>query len=210
MCSTSTMLSPRPWTPLFPSSQGNNGDVFFNDDKLSPVNKTGLQIKEDVFLPRASMSSIGSESGEQHQSSFLLDCSNPRYKTEICRNFKERATCVYGDQCQFAHGRRELRDVVRNCKYKTKHCQKYWVTGYCAYGPRCNFLHNEEAEEDNPAPVKRRSIRSVIGRASSRCSSTSSGSVTPEPPLENEVKKVNSDSDDDIFSGMEKWDNKEP
>ena len=23
---------------------------------------------------------------------------NPRYKTEICRNFKERARCIYGDQ----------------------------------------------------------------------------------------------------------------
>ncbi len=47
-------------------------------------------------------------------------------------------------QCQFAHGRRELRDVVRNNKYKTKLCQKYWVAGYCAYGPRCNFLHDED------------------------------------------------------------------
>lgn len=95
------------------------------------------------------------------------DPSSLRYKTEVCRNFKERSKCVYGEQCQFAHGRRELRyqviqfwvmatkstpfyvllsfrDVVRNAKYKTKHCQKYWITGYCAYGPRCNFLHNEQ------------------------------------------------------------------
>ena len=26
---------------------------------------------------------------------------NPRYKTEICRNFKERARCIYGDQVIF-------------------------------------------------------------------------------------------------------------
>lgn len=71
---------------------------------------------------------------------------NPRYKTEICRNFKERSRCIYGDQCQFAHGRRELRDFVRNNKYKTKLCQKYWVSGYCVYGPRCNFLHDEDKE----------------------------------------------------------------
>lgn len=76
--------------------------------------------------------------------------SNPRYKTEICRNFKERSRCIYGDQCQFAHGRRELRDVVRNTKYKTKLCQKYWMTGYCAYGPRCNFLHNESDSLEQP------------------------------------------------------------
>merc|ERR1711981_1370036 len=42
--------------------------------------------------------------------------ANPRFKTEICRNFKERNKCVYGDRCQFAHGRRELREVVQNSK----------------------------------------------------------------------------------------------
>ena len=68
--------------------------------------------------------------------------ANPRFKTEICRNFKEKGTCLYGDLCQFAHGKHELRgDVVRHSKYKTKPCQKYWVAGYCAYGPRCNFVH---------------------------------------------------------------------
>jgi hypothetical protein len=74
---------------------------------------------------------------------------NTRYKTEICRNFKERSNCIYGDQCQFAHGRQELRDASRNNKYKTKSCQKYWVTGYCAYGPRCNFLHLESEDSYN-------------------------------------------------------------
>merc|ERR1711936_1305241 len=70
---------------------------------------------------------------------------NPRFKTEICRNFKEKGSCLYGDLCQFAHGKHELRkDVGRHNKYKTKHCQKYWITGYCAYGPRCNFIHQEK------------------------------------------------------------------
>merc|ERR1712112_493283 len=73
---------------------------------------------------------------------------NPRFKTEICRNFKEKGTCLYGDLCQFAHGNHELRkDVVRHSKYKTKLCQKYWIAGYCAYGPRCNFIH-QEIEKD--------------------------------------------------------------
>lgn len=68
--------------------------------------------------------------------------ANPRFKTEICRNFKEKGTCLYGDLCQFAHGKHELRrDLVRHSKYKTKLCQKYWIAGYCAYGPRCNFIH---------------------------------------------------------------------
>ena len=74
--------------------------------------------------------------------STVYQSANPRFKTEICRNFKEKGTCLYGDLCQFAHGKHELRgDVVRHAKYKTKPCQKYWVAGYCAYGPRCNFVH---------------------------------------------------------------------
>jgi len=74
----------------------------------------------------------------------VYESANPRFKTEICRNFKEKGTCLYGDLCQFAHGKHELRgDVVRHAKYKTKPCQKYWVAGYCAYGPRCNFVHQE-------------------------------------------------------------------
>jgi len=78
------------------------------------------------------------------QQTLPLPPSNPRFKTEICRNFKEKGACVYGGLCQFAHGKHELRqDVVRHTKYKTKLCQKYWIAGYCAYGPRCNFIHKE-------------------------------------------------------------------
>merc|ERR1711936_1555245 len=96
-------------------------------------------------------------SAQTHNSSFQLNSttasempgsSNPRFKTEICRNFKEKGTCLYGDLCQFAHGKHELRkDVVRHNKYKTKHCQKYWINGYCAYGPRCNFIHKEQENQ---------------------------------------------------------------
>merc|ERR1712042_38242 len=88
---------------------------------------------------------------DHHRLTMLQDASiasvtsNPRFKTEICRNFKEKGTCLYGDLCQFAHGKHELRkDFVRHNKYKTKLCQKYWIQGYCAYGPRCNFIHQEK------------------------------------------------------------------
>jgi len=82
--------------------------------------------------------------------------TNSRFKTEICRNFKEKGACVYGGLCQFAHGNHELRqDVVRHTKYKTKLCQKYWIAGYCAYGPRCNFIHDEaeKSKEDVDVPM---------------------------------------------------------
>merc|ERR1719378_1275802 len=91
---------------------------------------------------------------DHHRLTMLQDASiasvtsNPRFKTEICRNFKEKGTCLYGDLCQFAHGKHGLRkDVVRHNKYKTKLCQKYWIAGYCAYGPRCNFIHQEQENQ---------------------------------------------------------------
>ena len=96
-----------------------------------------------TFVERASSLHGLSRSGDAASSAY--ESANPRFKTEICRNFKEKGTCLYGDLCQFAHGKHELRgDVVRHAKYKTKPCQKYWVAGYCAYGPRCNFVHQVE------------------------------------------------------------------
>jgi len=39
-----------------------------------------------------------------------------RYKTELCRSWEETGYCRYGDKCQFAHGRQELRIVTRHHK----------------------------------------------------------------------------------------------
>jgi hypothetical protein len=93
------------------------------------------------------------------------EAGNPRFKTEICRNFKEKGTCLYGNQCQFAHGSDEMRDSGKQNKYKTKLCQKYWIHGYCAYGARCNFLHNEEesGRTGNFPPKKRKASSGSTG-----------------------------------------------
>merc|ERR1712121_231034 len=112
-----------------------------------------LHGQSDTHNPYALMSSMAAVSQDTsiHLNASTTDASgvsNPRFKTEICRNFKEKGTCLYGDLCQFAHGKHELRkDVVRHNKYKTKHCQKYWIAGYCAYGPRCNFIHQEQENQ---------------------------------------------------------------
>jgi len=93
---------------------------------------------------------------------------NPRFKTEFCRNFREKGSCQYGDHCQFAHGKNELRhDIVRHSKYKTKLCQKFWIAGYCAYGARCNFIHQQdETFEAKSAPVGLRPFPPNIRRMS--------------------------------------------
>jgi len=65
------------------------------------------------------------------------------YKTELCRSFEETGACRYGLKCQFAHGRGELRPVVRHPKYKTEVCKTFHTIGTCPYGKRCRFIHTE-------------------------------------------------------------------
>jgi hypothetical protein len=68
------------------------------------------------------------------------------YKTELCKHWEKESACPYGDKCQFAHGRHQLRFVVRSKKYKTKRCKTFWSTGHCPYGSRCCFLHDPEED----------------------------------------------------------------
>eukprot|EP01133_Synstelium_polycarpum_P002536 gene2536-2905_t len=65
-----------------------------------------------------------------------------RYKTELCRSFQETGICRYGFKCQFAHGRDELRPVMRHPKYKTETCKTFHTVGSCPYGARCRFIHS--------------------------------------------------------------------
>lgn len=63
------------------------------------------------------------------------------YKTELCLSFAETGTCRYGPKCQFAHGKQELRPVLRHPKYKTEICKTFNSSGQCPYGKRCRFVH---------------------------------------------------------------------
>ena len=48
-----------------------------------------------------------------------------RYKTELCRPYTETGKCKYGDKCQFSHGMKELRILLRHPKYKTEYCRTF-------------------------------------------------------------------------------------
>lgn len=63
------------------------------------------------------------------------------YKTELCCSFESSGSCRYGVKCQFAHGKSELRPVLRHPKYKTEICKTFSATGSCPYGKRCRFIH---------------------------------------------------------------------
>lgn len=65
------------------------------------------------------------------------------YKTELCASFVKMGVCPYGNKCQFAHGRSELKIVDRPPKWRSKPCANWSKYGSCRYGNRCCFKHNE-------------------------------------------------------------------
>lgn len=92
--------------------------------------------------------------------------SNPgKYKTSLCKHFTTQKTCSFGNKCQFAHGKDELRSVngmpMHNMNqqqsyqmeqtkgpnpqnYKIVKC-KYWhQDNTCRYGSLCTFAHGDE------------------------------------------------------------------
>ncbi len=68
------------------------------------------------------------------------------YKTELCRSFEETGACRYGLKCQFAHGKAEIRAIMRHPKYKTETCKTWQTIGTCPYGTRCRFVHAKDDE----------------------------------------------------------------
>jgi len=74
-----------------------------------------------------------------------------RYKTELCQSWISTGNCRYGAKCQYAHGKEELRPVIRHPKYKTEVCKTFSTSGQCPYGNRCRFVHQlTELRSDPP------------------------------------------------------------
>ena len=84
---------------------------------------------------------------------------NARYKTILCKHFDSPQGCSYGEKCQFAHGRNELRfpndnnmpsfnNKINNNKknsfnYKIAKCKNWEQDGTCKYGIHCTFAHGD-------------------------------------------------------------------
>jgi len=77
-----------------------------------------------------------------------------RYKTELCKSFNETGACRYGSKCQFAHGKQEVRSILRHPKYKTETCKTFHTTGTCPYGTRCRFIHTRSKEQPSIIIIK--------------------------------------------------------
>ena len=87
---------------------------------------------------------------------------NPRYKTSLCKNFLTESGCQYGEKCQFAHGKDELRPIqsipqsavsqMKNpftqlqknmMNFKIVKCKNFEKEGQCKYGDSCTFAHGD-------------------------------------------------------------------
>jgi len=145
---SSTLSLPESLTPA--AALLANFDSFYADQQFSDDDDAVCRSLDAGRATKATdrrTASLGdalAPLGLSRQNSQQQQQSATRYKTELCRPFEEHGTCRYGNKCQFAHGRAELRVVSRHPKYKTDLCRTFHSTGLCPYGRRCHFVHNEE------------------------------------------------------------------
>ncbi|KAK8657326.1 hypothetical protein V6N13_035572 [Hibiscus sabdariffa] len=88
------------------------------------------------------------QGGKEEEEPLELEVYNQgMFKTELCNKWQETGACPYGDHCQFAHGIKELRPVIRHPRYKTEVCRMVLAGDVCPYGHRCHFRHALTEEE---------------------------------------------------------------
>jgi len=75
---------------------------------------------------------------------------DPKYKTEMCKNFVKYGKCSYKKKCRYAHGDPELISKnVSNKNYKRIKCNNFHSKpGVCPYGKRCQYIHEDRKLED--------------------------------------------------------------
>jgi len=134
-----------------------------------------------VSMPSFDDSRLSADYGSRKRTKF-----NTRlYKTELCRSWSELGYCPYGDsRCQFAHGKHELRPVIRHKKYKTVKCKNF-LAGYCPYGSRCCFIHNEDgrAYENSVQDFSSVVEHNLLNHAPTAADIVGMGSATGQPAM---------------------------
>jgi butyrate response factor 1 len=170
-------LWPRENTAASKNIQNQTGMV----QPLKPKNSKAVQIPSEEFVEisptsRGMWSSPSSTVSKKLEDKTLhSDSTSPPpaniedeitgqnlYKTELCRSFEENGTCRYGAKCQFAHGKHEIRQIIRHPKYKTEICKTFQNEGICPYGLRCRFIHHssESNHEQISIPQTNQSLQS--------------------------------------------------
>lgn len=99
----------------------------------------------------------------------VIENNNKYYKIKECSNYKKNGKCNYGDRCNYAHGKEDLREFKNYCigglKCFRKDCKfdhpkgwnykdnikicEYYMNGFCRNEDNCDFKHIEENTEIN-------------------------------------------------------------
>lgn len=135
------------------------------------------------------------KAGEDIEQQLTKQCL---YKTELCRSFEETTKCRYGAKCQFAHGKAELRPVLRHPKYKTEICKTFQSMGSCPYSNRCRFIHlnadeehlaKSEAMPPPPSPAPANAATPVPPPSPSLSPAPASAPSSPSPESSRRVRR---------------------
>ncbi|CAH9094673.1 unnamed protein product [Cuscuta epithymum] len=111
------------------AQHGSAGGQNSHRDTTKPL----AQSQQRVFVPGA----------KNEDEALEFDVYNQgMIKTELCNKWQETGECPYGENCQFAHGVKELRPVIRHPRYKTEICRMVMAGDDCPYGHRCHFRHS--------------------------------------------------------------------
>lgn len=104
------------------------------------------------------------------------------YKIKLCRYYKEYKNCKNGDNCSYAHGKKELRE------YKIKDCNY----GINCRNEECIFKHPDSW---NPKNNKKECIRCVNG---DYCNKTNYNYIHNENEIKNKDDSKKESSDNNI------------
>jgi butyrate response factor 1 len=65
-----------------------------------------------------------------------------KFRTELCKLFEINGFCKFGKNCNFAHGKENIREnLFKKSGYKKRACKNFFQKGFCMYGNRCQFSH---------------------------------------------------------------------
>ncbi|KAL9246202.1 hypothetical protein vseg_019767 [Gypsophila vaccaria] len=123
-------------------------DSSGSSSEAKPKPNRGGSSKTRVLSPLSGPQRVHVRGGSKNDGPIELEVFNQgMFKTELCNKWQETGNCPYGDHCQFAHGIKELRPVIRHPRYKTEVCRMVLCGDPCPYGHRCHFRHALTPEE---------------------------------------------------------------
>ena len=113
-----------------------------NQEPYYPKINKNFQQKKNIIISNINEQNI--KSNEQKL----------KFRTELCKMFEINGTCKFGKNCNFAHGKENIREnLFKKSGYKKRICKNFFQKGFCMYGNRCQFSH-QILKKDNFSFVK--------------------------------------------------------